>query len=147
MTMHLHVLARLLRHADSVLRSAYLAFAFTLLVWIVRNGQFITCWVLVALAMLLIALQHYVAVRVKFDADLLEHVARMIDSGTSERGATQMLDDSLVHFGLMPSSKARRDWALRFEGCLRLFKLQIGLLVLQYALMVAMVIVCTTPSL
>ncbi|MBF5002681.1 hypothetical protein [Diaphorobacter caeni] len=147
MTMQLHVLARLLRHADSVLRSAYLAFAFTLLAWIVRGSQSVVCWVLVALAMLLIALQHYVAVRVKFDADLLEHVARLIDSGTSERGATQMLDDSLVQFGLMPEAKAKRGWSLRFAGCLRLFKWQIGLLALQYLLMVATVIVCTSPPL
>ena len=143
-TMHLHVLSRLLANTDSILKSAYLAFAFTLLAWIVRSGEFVTSWVLVGLSLALIALQHYVAVRVKFDADLLAHVAQMIDTGTSEKSATQQLDQSLLHFGLMPQAKAGRDWSVRFQGCLRLFKIQISLLVLQYLLMFTMVVLCAT---
>ena len=143
-TMHLHVLSRLLANGDSVLKSAYLAFAVTLFSWILQSGQFVTGWVLIGLSLVLIAVQHYVAVRVKFDADLLSHVARMIDTGTSERSATQLLDQSLTHFGLMPQAKAGRDWSLRQQGCLRLFKMQILLLVLQYLLMIAVVVLCTT---
>ena len=82
--------------------------------------------------------------RVKFDADLLAHVARMIDTGTSEKSATQLLDQSLMHFGLMPQAKAGRDWNQRQQGCLRLFKMQILLLVLQYLLMIAVVVLCTS---
>lgn len=143
-TMHLHVLSRLLANTDSILKSAYLAFAFTLLAWIVRSGEFVTSWVLIGLSLALIALQHYVAVRVKFDADLLAHVAQMIDTGTSEKSATQQLDQSLLHFSLMPQAKAGRDWSVRFQGCLRLFKIQISLLVLQYLLMFTMVVLCAT---
>lgn len=142
MTMQLHVLARMLRHADSVLKSAYLAFALTLLSLMVRSGPSIPCWVLLALAMMVMALQHYVAVRVKFDADLLEHVARMIDAGATERGATKQLDDSLLQLGWMPASKAGRDWRVRIEGCMRLFKMQIGLWIVQYLLMIAALVFC-----
>lgn len=145
-TMHLHLLSRLLANAESVLKSAYLAFAFTLLAWILRNGESVTGWVLISLSLALIALQHYVAVRVRFDADLLAHVAQMIDTGSSEKSATQQLDQSLLYFGLMPQAKAGRDWNLRYQGCLRLFKMQISLLVLQYLLMFAMVVLCTTLS-
>ncbi|QNP50139.1 hypothetical protein [Diaphorobacter aerolatus] len=141
--MHLHVLSRLLRHADSVLKSAYLAFAFTLLAWLLGSGESKVCYVLVVLSLLLMAAQHYVAIRVMFDADLLAQLARMIDSGTSERGALQALDQSLLHFGLMPEAKLGRDWQLRFRGCLRLFKCQVALLVAQYGVMMAALLLCT----
>ena len=135
-TMNLHVLSRLLRNTDSIVKSAYLAFALTVFVWVLPSYQPWPWWLLVVLSFVVIAVHHYLAIRVRFDADLLEHVARMIDSGTSERSAMQLLDSSLVGLGLMPASKAGRDWNLRFAGCLRLFRLQVVLLVLQYVVMV-----------
>ena len=38
-SMYLHVLSRLLRHTESVLKSAYLAFALTVLVWLQPSVQ------------------------------------------------------------------------------------------------------------
>ena len=142
-SMYLHVLSRLLRHTESVLKSAYLAFALTVLVWLQPSVQAWPWSWLVAMSFVVIAVHHYLSIRVRFDADLLEHVAGMIDSGTGERSAMQMLDDSLVGLGLMDPSKEGRDWGLRLAGCRRLFRLQVVLLVLQYVMMVLVVLVTT----
>lgn len=45
----------------------------------------------------------------------------------------------MIQLKLMPESKAGRDWALRFAGCFRLFKLQIALLFIQYFVLIILI--------
>ena len=91
------------------------------------------------------AIQHYLALRLKFDAELIEVIAQQSDAVAIE-DLTQQFDQSLLQFKLMPKSKVGRDWSLRFAGCFRLFKLQITVLFIQYIVLMILIyklLLCT----
>lgn len=133
MNMHFYVLSRLLRQSVYVLFSGYLAFVICLYLAlnidsVIRN--FGGCF-LVILALT----HHYISFRVQFDADLLYQFAQINqNNGKNFNEMTHALDQSLIDFKLMPESKGNRSWALRFQGCLKLFKIQVAFFILQWIL-------------
>lgn len=83
--------------------------------------------------------QHYYSIRIKFDAELLNKMAEVENTIPLELGIeqnTRALDQALADFGLKKTSEHFRPWDLRFQACLKLFKIQISLLVLQYLLLI-----------
>lgn len=76
--------------------------------------------VLLALILLVGAVEKYWAIRVAFDAALFADVA-----GADDRvAATAQLDEGLTGLGLMPAANAGRDWTLRCQGALGLLRKQ-----------------------
>lgn len=72
--------------------------------------------------------QKYYALRVAFDADLFESMARHSEQ-IPER--TVALDAALIALSVLPEDKAGRSWALRCQGALKLLRLQLAYLCLQ----------------
>lgn len=90
-------------------------------------GTLLACAVLAALA------GTVTAVRVGFDARLFAALAR------GEFGLRAM-DDTLVNLNLMPAIKAGRPLAPRIAGALRLMRVQAGMLALQGASLLAVLL-------
>lgn len=126
-----YVLSKLLESTASLIMSGY--FMFGLSVWALMHLQEssqLSMFILMLWIFMLIGVHHYIFIRVKFDSDLLI----MMHNETQHQGleeTTFELDQSLVLFKLMPNTKTGRDWQLRFKGCLKLYKIQIFILVLQ----------------
>lgn len=135
MSMQMQLLAKLLNSSKGLLYSAYLAFMFSLLLLIWHRQSLLLDSLFCLICLLLIALQHFVSIRVQFDADILEMLSQP-SNGTSQdvqlESLTTELDQSLIALNLMPPAKANRDWSVRLQGCKGLFRLQVLLLVLQY---------------
>lgn len=87
-----------------------------------------------AALLLLGALQKYWALRIGFDADLLQRIA---DSPLPLKHNTLLLDQALKALGLQPAAKSARSWDERARGVFRLLYLQIALVVLQLTLMLS----------
>ncbi len=82
-------------------------------------------------------LQHYLYVRVQFDADLLKIAAESLKHTPQQQTLSEFsaaLDQALHQLGLIPQHKMGRNWALRQHACIRLFKFQFILLIMQYIL-------------
>lgn len=86
----------------------------------------------VALSLLLSAwlivvglLQKYWALRVTFDADLIDAVAQDVDAVPHR---TVDLDQALQSLGLQPANRAGRPWVERQRGALKLLRNQVLLL-------------------
>ncbi|MET1076747.1 MAG: hypothetical protein ABWY06_01865 [Pseudomonas sp.] len=75
--------------------------------------------------------QKYWALRVAFDADLLQQLAAA--PGSLEQ-RTDDLDNALVALGLLPTTRTARPWAQRIQGALRLLRTQALLCALQLLL-------------
>ena len=135
MTMQMHLLAKLLNSSKGLLYSAYLAFIFSLVLLLWHQQSLILDSFFCLICLLLISLQHFVSIRVQFDADILEMLSQP-SNGTSQdvplQSLTAELDQSLIALNLMPSAKANRTWTVRLQGCKGLFRLQVLLLLLQY---------------
>ena len=139
MKMNFLVLSKFLSSTQWMLISAYIGFVSTL--FIAQHSLLdatLQC-IIISLSLILCMFHHYVSFRVKFDADLLLHLAQKSDqNGTDIAELTQSLDQSLLYFKLIPHDKTGRGWELRFNGCLKLFKIQIMLLISQWALFLIM---------
>ena len=138
MKMNFYVVAKLLSATHGVLFSGYVAFALSVMAILLKGWQSFEFWIFIFLNFTLIMLHHYLSLRLKFDAQLIEIIAQQSDSLTLEK-LTQQFDQSMMLLKLMPESKAGRDWALRFTGCFRLFKLQIALLFVQYFVLIILI--------
>lgn len=138
MNMHFYVVAKLLSATQGLLFSGYVAFVLSVVGILLKGGQSLELWIWILLSFGLMALQHYLALRLKFDAELIAVMAQH-STRTPIEDLTQQFDASLMHFKLMPKSKAGRDWSLRFAGCLRLFKLQMTLLCIQYIVLMILI--------
>lgn len=82
-------------------------------------GQTLSAWLIVVGL-----IQKYWAIRVAFDADLFELVARDADALPDR---TQALDQVLQNLGLQPVNRAGRPWAERQRGALKLLRNQAAL--------------------
>ena len=138
MKMNFYVVAKLLSATHGVLFSGYVAFVLSVMAILLKGWQSFEFWIFIFLNFTLIMLHHYLSLRLKFDAQLIEIIAQQSDSLTLEK-LTQQFDQSMMLLKLMPESKAGRDWALRFTGCFRLFKLQIALLFVQYFVLIILI--------
>ncbi len=107
--------------------------------------------------------QAYFALRVAFDAGLLQMLAEAVAGSQSDplphapgdvpprasvsEAAATLLDDSLQFLGLLPASKASRDWSARWAGASRLLRLQgVWLAVQLIALLVAVGVAGCSPT-
>ncbi|MEI2456726.1 hypothetical protein [Lysobacter firmicutimachus] len=80
-------------------------------------------------------MQAYYALRVDFDARLLQALAETAPDGEDEAAAARRLDAGLIGLGLLPAARAGRDWAARWRGALGLLRRQAAALLLQWALL------------
>lgn len=135
MNMLVLVMAQLLKNSRPVLYAGYLAFSASVSVYIFLSSNILSCFLLTLGSIFGLLLHQYIALRVQFDADLLQ---LFIDH--PERTTTE-LDESLLQFKLMPISKIQRSWELRTQGCLKLFKLQFLILFLQYLILFSMIFI------
>jgi len=76
------------------------------------------------------------AIRIGFDLSLLRKLAGK--PGEIGSGLTA-IDRALTQLHLLPSDKTGRSLDVRLQGCLRLFKIQIGVCVLQCMTILAVV--------
>ncbi|ENU24005.1 hypothetical protein F993_01321 [Acinetobacter proteolyticus] len=131
MKMNFVVVSQLLKQSQTLLKSGYLAFVLS----IVSLFLFSSIPILIPLLLVtaLLAIHHYLFIRIEFDRGLLQH---MVDQPEDINSLTQQFDQSLLNLKLIPSSKTGRDWSIRFKGCLRLLKIQITIVLLQYAVFI-----------
>ncbi|MFJ3483813.1 hypothetical protein ACIPL1_10590 [Pseudomonas sp. NPDC090202] len=138
--MELHVLASLLRRGKSLDElSTGLALVGTLIA--AGHGLLVAVspWIAAFGVALLIMglLQKYWAIRVAFDADLLQ---RLADSPQALADNTEALDHALATLALQPADKAGRPWNLRLRGALALLYRQAALLAAQIVLTLGFVL-------
>lgn len=138
MKMNFYVVAKLLSATNGLLISGYVAFILSVMAILLKGWQSLEFWIFIILSFGFMMLHHYVSLRLKFDAELIEIMAQQSDTVSIEN-LTQQFDQSLMQFKLMHESKAGRDWSLRFAGCFRLFKLQITLLFIQYFVLIILI--------
>ncbi|WP_436897475.1 hypothetical protein [Acinetobacter gyllenbergii] len=133
MKMNFVVVSQLLKQSQSILKSGYLAFVLS----IVSLFLFSSIPILIPLLLVtaLLAIHHYLFIRIEFDRSLLQH---MVDQSEDVESLSQQLDQSLLNLKLIPSSKTGRDWSIRFKGCLRLLKIQIVIVLIQYSVFIVL---------
>jgi len=133
MKMNFAVVSQLLKQSQSILKSGYLAFVLS----IITLSLFSKMQILIPLLLVtgLLAIHHYLFIRIEFDRGLLQH---MVDQPEDVESLTQQLDQSLLNLKLIPSSKTGRDWSIRFKGCLRLLKIQIVIVLIQYSVFIVL---------
>lgn len=131
MNLQLVVLSKLLQSTTGLLISAYVAAIFTLWLIIQFGNVMLFDLLYVLICLVLLGIQHYLSLRIKFDSALLATVAECSQTQSLEQ-TTKELDLSLINLKLMPTNKCGRAWELRELGCLALFKWQIVVLCLQY---------------
>ncbi|WP_111891921.1 hypothetical protein [Acinetobacter sp. MB5] len=90
------------------------------------------------LTIILIIMQLYLNIRIRFDAEILQKLADHPMSDLEQQ--TQSLDTALVTLKFMPEMKQGRLWSQRLQGCVRLVRWHIGLLLLQFLVLVSIVI-------
>ena len=138
MKMNFYVVAKLLSATNGLLISGYVAFILSVMAILLKGWQSLEFWIFIILSFGFMMLHHYVSLRLKFDAELIEIMAQQSDTVAIE-DLTQQFDQSLLQFKLIPKSKVGRDWSLRFAGCFRLFKLQITILFIQYIVLMILI--------
>jgi hypothetical protein len=138
MKMNFFVIAKLLSASTGLMCSGYLAFALSIFAILFKGWQSIEFWIFIVITLLLMAAHHYLFFRVKFDAQMIEIIAKQSQTDTIEK-LTQQFDQTLVEMKLLPEYKIGRNWSLRFAGCFRLMKLQIALLLAQYLVLVILI--------
>ncbi|MCU4336384.1 hypothetical protein [Acinetobacter dispersus] len=133
MKMNFVMVSQLLKQSQSILKSGYLAFVLS----IVSLFLFSSIPILIPLSLVtaLLAIHHYLFIRIEFDRGLLQH---MVDQPEDIESLTQQLDQSLLNLKLIPSNKTGRDWSERFKGCLRLFKIQVMIALIQYSVFIVL---------
>ncbi|EPG37830.1 hypothetical protein [Acinetobacter colistiniresistens] len=131
MKMNFVVVTRLLKQSQSILKSGYLVFVLS----IVSLFLFASIPILMPLLLIsgLLAIHHYLFIRIEFDRGLLQY---MVDQPEEVENLTQQLDQSLLALKLIPENRTGRDWPERFKGCLRLLKIQIAIVLVQYAVFI-----------
>lgn len=72
--------------------------------------------------------------QIKLDKDLL-NMLYLYSKNQPIKLITQQLDESLTSLKFMPIKKSSRDWNVSFNGCFKLYKLQITILYLQASIL------------
>ncbi|EOR07603.1 hypothetical protein [Acinetobacter genomosp. 15BJ] len=133
MKMNFVVVSQLLKQTQSILKSGYLVFVLS----IITLSLFSKMQIVIPLLLVtgLLAIHHYLFIRIEFDRGLLQH---MVDQPEDVESLTQQLDQSLLNLKLIPSSNTGRNWSERFKGCLRLLKIQIVIVLIQYSVFIVL---------
>lgn len=133
MKMNFVVVSQLLKQTQSILKSGYLVFVLS----IITLSLFSKMQIIIPLLLVtgLLAIHHYLFIRIEFDRGLLLH---MVEQPEDVESLTQQLDLSLLNLKLIPSNKTDRDWSERFKGCLRLLKIQVVIVLIQYSVFIVL---------
>ena len=133
MKMNFVVVSQLLKQTQSILKSGYLVFVLS----IITLSLFSKMQIIIPLLLVtgLLAIHHYLFIRIEFDRGLLLH---MVEQPEDVESLTQQLDQSLLNLKLIPSNKTDRDWSERFKGCLRLLKIQVVIVLIQYSVFIVL---------
>lgn len=140
--MKLQLVAKLLRNTDGIRNSGYVAFSLSIFGYFFYAWHSVWLYLSLSCIFLLCLLQHYLSIRLRFDADVLELLTT--SSQTEDElqldHKTILLDQSLVELKLIPSEKCARPWQDRLAGCMRLFKLHVMVVVCQYIVLLTLMI-------
>lgn len=140
MNMNFIVLSRLLSQTIYLLLSGYVAFILSATLLLFYGASSLQYWLLITLIFLSLSIHHYISLRVKFDADLLQSLSHyQFSQKIPFDQLTQQFDQTMLDLKLMPARKIGRSWDIRFQGCLKLFKIQILLLIVQYILLIVLI--------
>ena len=135
MKMNFLIVSKLLSSSITLLLAGYFVFSLCMLDVLFQTAHSIFYSIVTISSVILIAIHHYVSIRVKFDASIFDFLSQAKDRQHLDQ-LTQQLDESLIAFKLMSKHKAGRDWELRFQGCMKLFKVQITLLIAQFIVLI-----------
>lgn len=141
--MKLLIVAKLLQNTDGIRNAGYIAFSLSVLCYFFYAWQSIGVYLSLIVIFILCLLQHYLSIRIKFDAELLsliETTSTNLENAQSIAQKTQMLDHSLLELGLIPAKKQQRSWDVRIQGCMRLFKFHVVIVLCQYIVLISLMI-------
>jgi hypothetical protein len=141
--MKLLIVAKLLQNTDGIRHAGYVAFTLSVLCYFFYAWQSVGVYLSLIVIFVLCLLQHYLSIRIKFDAELLsliETTSTNLENAQSIAQKTQMLDHSLLELGLIPAKKQQRSWDVRIQGCMRLFKFHVMLVLCQYIVLISLMI-------
>ncbi|MCJ8160758.1 hypothetical protein [Acinetobacter zhairhuonensis] len=141
--MKLLIVAKLLENSDGIRTSGYIAFSLSILAYFFYAWQSIVIYLSLIAIFGLCLLQHYLSIRIQFDAELLKLIAITPETTDTEMNLAQqtaVLDRSLLELGLIPVDKTQRSWEIRIQGCMRLFKLHVAVVLCQYIVLISLMI-------
>lgn len=141
--MKLLIVAKLLESTDGIRNSGYVAFSLSVLAYFFYAWQSIVIYLLLIVIFALCLLQHYLSIRIQFDAELLKLIGTTSETSDTKKDMTQQtaeLDRGLLELGLIPVDKTQRSWDIRVQGCIRLFKLHVAMVFCQYIVLISLMI-------
>ena len=141
--MKLLIVAKLLENSDGIRTSGYIAFSLSVLAYFFYAWQSTVIYLSLIAIFGLCLLQHYLNIRIQFDTELLKLIATTSETIDKEMNLTQqtaLLDRSLLELRLIPVDKTLRSWEIRIQGCMRLFKLHVAVVLCQYIVLISLMI-------
>ena len=141
--MKLLIVAKLLESTDGIRNSGYVAFSLSVLAYFFYAWQSIVIYLSLIVIFALCLLQHYLSIRIQFDAELLKLIGTTSETSDTKKDVTQQtaeLDRGLLELGLIPVDKTQRSWDIRIQGCMRLFKLHVAVVLCQYIVLISLMI-------
>ena len=141
--MKLLIVAKLLENTDGIRNSGYVAFSLSVLAYFFYAWQSIVVYLSLIVIFSLCLLQHYLSIRIQFDAELLKLIGTTSETSDTKKDMTQQtaeLDRGLLELGLIPVDKTQRSWDIRIQGCMRLFKLHVAVVLCQYIVLISLMI-------
>ncbi len=133
MKLTLQLQAQLLSACTSIKNAAYLALSIALFLYTFKAHHDFLHVGLLSVIFILCFLLHYLYIRLNFDQKILLLMAEQCDrQHHTAQELSQQLDQALLTLNLITPEKTNRDWSLRFQGCIKLFKLQFAGLIIQY---------------
>lgn len=141
--MKLLIVAKLLENTDGIRNSGYVAFSLSVLAYFFYAWQSIVIYLSLIVIFSLCLLQHYLSIRIQFDSELLKLIGTTLETSDTKKDLTQQtaeLDHSLLELGLIPVDKTQRSWDIRIQGCMRLFKLHVAVVLCQYIVLISLMI-------
>ena len=141
--MKLLIVAKLLESTDGIRNSGYVAFSLSVLAYFFYAWQSIVIYLLLIVIFALCLLQHYLSIRIQFDAELLKLIGTTTETNDTKKDVTQQtaeLDRGLLELGFIPADKTGRSWDIRIQGCMRLFRLHVAVVLCQYIVLISLMI-------
>ena len=106
--MKLLIVAKLLENTDGIRKSGYIAFSLSVLAYFFYAWQSIFIYLSLIVIFALCLLQHYLSIRIQFDAELLKLIGTTSETSDTKKDVTQQtaeLDRGLLELGLIPVDK------------------------------------------
>ncbi len=133
MKMDFIIMHQLLKQSPSLLKSGYLAFVLCMVCLAFASKWLFLVALLTSVGLLLA--HHYLYIRIQLDSGLLQY---MLEQHGEPEHLTDQLDQSLINLQLMAADKTGRDWSARFQGCLKLLKIQMTIVLIQYVVFIVL---------